>query len=146
MKSYGPLLIVFAFVVLCFSPAVTHASCTASTISGAYGFTAQGFTMKPGDPVSKAIAIALVGSVTFNADGTVNRAFTLSAAGQITSDTNSGTYTVNPDCSGSIAFNAPFGLETFSFTIVGKGAAILFLNTTTLPNFGFVESGRMEKQ
>lgn len=148
MKSRRSFLVLALAAFGLLSPAVTHASCTASTISGTYGFAVQGFNMKPGDPVAKSVAYALIGTITFNADGTVNRTFTLNAAGQIASDTNSGTSTENPDCSGSIAFNAPFGLETFSFTIVGKGAAILFLNTTTalFPNVGFVQSGRMEKQ
>jgi len=145
LKSHLLLLTAVALTLL--SPIGAQASCSTSTISGTYGFAVQGFTLKPGDPVAKSTSYALIGTVTFNAYGTVNRAFTLDAAGQVTSvDTNAGTYTVNPNCSGSIAFDAPFGLETFSFTIVGKGAAILFLNTTTLPNFGFVQSGRMERQ
>ena len=150
MKSHESLFLVLALAVFgLLSPGLAHASCIASTISGTYGFAVQGFNMRLGDPAAKSTVYALIGTMSFHADGTVSRAFTLSLAGQILSATDSGTYTVNEDCSGTTAFrDTPFGLESFGLTIVGHGAAILFLNTTTtlLPNLGFVQSGRMEKQ
>ena len=142
------LILFFAFVVLGLCATSAQASCTASTISGTYGFVSQGYAGKPGDPLQQFYAFVVVGTMTFNADGTVNRPATISFAGNLDSATTSGTYTVNSDCSGTMAFNVPAGVETFSFTIVQKGNVILFINTTEniLPKLGFVQSGRAEKQ
>jgi hypothetical protein len=105
MKSHESFFLVLALVVFgLLSPGLAHASFIASTISGTYGFAVQGFNMRLGDPAAKSTAYALIGTMSFHADGTVSRAFTLSLAGQILSATDSGTYTVNEDCSGTTAF------------------------------------------
>jgi hypothetical protein len=147
LKSHLLLLTAVALTLL--SPMGAQASCSASTIAGTYGFAMQGLFQKPGDTVAKALAYALIGTFTFNPDGTVNRSFTGSFEGNYLSASDSGTYAVNPDCTGAIAMpNTPFGLETYSLTIVANGDGIMFINTTTalLPKFGFVQSSRMERQ
>ena len=147
MKRHLLLLTAAALTLLSLIGA--QAGCLASTIAGTYGFAMQGLAQKPSDPVAKALAYALIGTFTFNADGTVNRSFTGSFYGNYASAADSGTYTVNSDCTGAIAMpNTPFGLETYSLTIVGKGDAIMFINTTTtlLPQVAFVQSSRMERQ
>jgi hypothetical protein len=96
----------------------------------------------PGTP-GPSFPVAIAGTYTFNVDGTVTRSFVVSSGGVIVSASDSGTYTVNADCSGAAVFpNTPLGVETFDLTIVGGGNAIHFINTTT----GIALAGRMEKQ
>ncbi len=141
MKSHSFLCSALALIVL--GPLAAHASCTASTVVGTYGFAVVGSAVRhPGSP-GPMFPVAVAGTFTFHADGTVNRAFTVSVAGEIASGvTDSGTYTVNADCSGTVALNVFFGLETFNLTIVGGGNAVHFINSTT----GIALAGRMEKQ
>ena len=142
MKRRSSVLGAIALFLLGICPVFAHAGCTASTIVGTYGYSATGYNVThPGTPTPHLLALA--GTYTFSADGTVNRAFTISFEGVITSGvSDSGTYTVNADCSGTMGFNVFFGLETYNLTIVGGGNAIHFINSTT----GIVLAGRMEKQ
>lgn len=143
MKRRSSLLGATALFLLGLCPVYAHAGCTALNITGAYGFSVQGsFVEKPGN-FGKFFPVAFAGTYTFNPDGTVNRAFTISLAGLISPANDSGTYTVNADCSGTAVFpNTPLGVETINLTIVGGGSAIHFVNATT----GVALAGRMEKQ
>jgi len=141
MKRHSSVLGAIALFLFGLCPVFAHAGCAISTIVGTYGYSATGYNVThPGTPTPHVLALA--GTYTFNGDGTVNRAFTISFEGVIQSATDSGTYTVNADCSGTMAFNVYFGLETYNLTIVGGGNAIHFINSTT----GIVLAGRMEKQ
>jgi len=144
MKPYssvlGAITLMFLFG-LC--PVFAQAGCTASNITGSYGFSAVGSgAVHPSTP-GPSFTVAIAGTYTFNADGTVNRSFTISEAGLIISAQDSGTYTVNSDCSGTAIFpNTPLGSETINLTIVGGGSAIHWINATQ----GVALAGRMEKQ
>jgi len=143
MKRHSSVFGAIALFLLGLCPVFAHAGCTASTITGTYGFSEEGYGIETGKPNPKFLPIALVGTFTFNADGTVNRALTISGAGGPASGADSGTYTVNADCSGTALFpNSPIGVEPFNLTIVGGGNAIHFINMVT----GVVLAGRMERQ
>jgi hypothetical protein len=70
--------------------------CTVSDAAGKYGHTSTGTIVNP--PLGPFTA---VGHVTFTETGTMNGAQTTSIAGNLFEETFQGTYTVNPDCTGS---------------------------------------------
>ena len=111
-------------------------------IVGTYGFAVDGFGTKAGKNVGSSAPAAIAGTYNFFPDGTVTRFFTLSVAGEIGDATDSGSYAVNADCTGSASINVFFGVETIKLTIVQGGAAIYFINATP----GIVLAGRMERQ
>src|SRR5215468_945237 len=70
--------------------------CTVSDAAGRYGYTNSGTIVTP--PVGPFTA---VGHVTLNETGTFSGAQTTSIAGNLFEETIQGTFTVNPDCTGS---------------------------------------------
>jgi len=70
--------------------------CTLADAAGRYGYTSNGSIVTP--PVGSFTA---VGHVAFTETGTFSGAQTTSIAGNLVEETVQGTYTVNPDCTGS---------------------------------------------
>ena len=128
-----------------FHSAVAHAAtCTPATIIGTYGFAAQGSNVLPSGNARSGAAtlIALVGTYRFNADGTVTRAFTVNVNGEVGDAEDSGTFTVNANCTGTVVMNTIFGTEPIKLSIVGGGDAIMFMNAVP----AIYLTGRMERQ
>jgi len=76
---------------------VTQAhQCTLSDTAGSYGHTSSGTIVSP--PVGPFTA---VGHVTLTESGTLSGSQTTSVAGNLVAETFQGTFTVNPDCTGS---------------------------------------------
>jgi hypothetical protein len=71
--------------------------CTLSDAAGRYGYTSTGTIVT--QPVGPFTA---VGHVTFTESGTFTGAQTTSIAGNLVDETIQGTFTVNPDCTGSM--------------------------------------------
>src|SRR6266478_9400584 len=70
--------------------------CTVSDAAGRYGYTSSGsIVTPPGGPFTA------VGHVTFTESGTFSGAQTTSIAGNLVDEIIQGTFTVNPDCTGS---------------------------------------------
>jgi hypothetical protein len=76
--------------------AVQAHECTVSDAAGRYGYTNSGTIVTP--PIGPFTA---VGHVRLNETGTFSGAQTTSIAGNQVEETIQGTYTVNPDCTGS---------------------------------------------
>jgi len=74
-------------------------ACTNQTLVGRYGFTGEGFFASS----NTFFPAADVGVFVSDGDGNVFGSDTVSAGGQITSRTFTGTYKVNSDCTGSTA-------------------------------------------
>jgi hypothetical protein len=70
--------------------------CSLSNVAGSYGYTNSGTIVSP--PVGPFTA---VGHVTLNESGTFSGAQSTSIAGNHVDETIQGTFTVNPDCTGS---------------------------------------------
>lgn len=70
--------------------------CTASEAAGTYGYTSSGTIVSP--PVGPFTA---VGEVTFTETGMMSGAQTTSIAGNLVAETVDGSFTINPDCTGS---------------------------------------------
>ena len=70
--------------------------CTVVDAAGRYGYTSTGTIVNP--PVGPFTA---VGQVTFTETGTLSGTQTTSIAGNLVEEILQGTFTVNPDCTGS---------------------------------------------
>jgi hypothetical protein len=103
-------------------------SCSLETLKGGYGLTFTGLvTSGPVPaPITAFIPVAGVGAMTFDGNGNLSLSETVSFGGSVTPLITTGTYTVNPDCTGSLqAVNA----ADVNFVIVQHGKEILAVNT-----------------
>ena len=131
MKRIFSLLFVLAVVVTTTSS--VYAQCSNATLTGSYGFKQQGFGLRNSKPakLGNMIPFATVGVVTF--DGAGNASFTLTqvynSSGGDFFEAIPGTYTVNSDCTGTIAIE-DFGLHFYMVT-VGGGAELFAIQTET---------------
>ena len=129
VKRIFSLLFVLAVVVTTTSP--VYAQCSNATLTGSYGFKQQGFGLRNSKPakLGNMIPFATVGVVTF--DGAGNASFTLTqvfnSEGGAPFEAIPGTYTVNSDCTGTIAIE-DFGLHFYMVT-VGGGAELFAIQT-----------------
>jgi hypothetical protein len=95
--------------------------CTNASLRGTYSHMATGFETAP-----PAIAgpLAGVGTDTFDGNGGVTTTATLSINGNIVPLTATGTYKVNPDCTGTYKISSPGGTTTLFFVIDDNGNEI----------------------
>ena len=99
--------------------------CTVKTVRGTYVFTATGNNIVSGVPQPKAILEIIV----FNGDGTLSvPAATASINGVVVRSEGSGTYTVDPQCTGTITFA---GGPSFDIFTLGGGKQIWMIQTNT---------------
>ena len=132
VKRIFSLLFVLAVVVVTTTSTV-HAQCSNATLTGSYGFKQDGFGIIHNSKakLGNMIPFATVGVVTF--DGAGNASFTLTqvfnSEGGAFFEAIPGTYTVNSDCTGTIAIE-DFGLHFYMVT-VGGGAEVFAIQTET---------------
>jgi hypothetical protein len=100
------------------------ASCGVFTLHGSYLFTAHGYNIVGGVAQPKAI----VEGIDFNGDGTLISPFaTVSINGVIIHSSGSpGTYTVNPDCTGTLSFT---GGPSFDIAVDPSGRQLWMIQT-----------------
>ncbi len=89
-------IILFATLVG-LAPAANARSCSLAGTAGKYGFTLTGVVILPTGPVP----IAAVGRASLDAAGNVSGTESRSVGGGFADETFTGTYTVNPDCTGT---------------------------------------------
>jgi len=123
--------------------AVNH-KCSVATLQGGFGYTATGTLLPSAVPPPFAGPFGEVGRQTFDGKGNTSGTATLSANGNSAKITVSGTYTVNPDCTGSMTVNvAPLGITTNAdFVIANDGLQIRTISTDA----GTVETRVYTKQ
>jgi hypothetical protein len=110
--------------------------CTLKSLSGPYAFSFAGYfgSSNPYTP------IAAAGTFTFQPDGTLTRAFNVSFGGSVFSSNDSGTYSVDPDC--TFTANLPQAGEVWNLIPIENGRQLdFFINTT-----GRVGSGTLARQ
>ncbi len=113
--------------------AARREQCTERNVKGRFGYSFTG-------SISGLGSTAAVGIIRINGDGTLSATDTQSIAGQITRDRKfTGTYTVNPNCTGSAVFSTG---GTGDFVVVNDRTEFLFVFT----NPGIVVSGVGKKQ
>lgn len=102
--------------------------CTEASLNGSYGLIGHGTN------VARGLEVA-VGVITFDGSGHWSLAVT-----EVHLDTDvehitnpNGTYTVNPDCTGSLELPTQIGLGTWDFVIADGGNEILQIATTADP-------------
>jgi hypothetical protein len=118
--------------------------CSNATLQSSFGYTATGTILPAGAPPPFAGPFGEVGRQTFDGKGDTEAIATLSANGNIIRITAVGTYTVNPDCSGSMTLSvSPLGItSTTYFVIDDDGLEIRTIATDS----GLVETRVYRKQ
>jgi hypothetical protein len=92
-------------------------TCVNGNLKGAYVISLSGFITFAAPPqfvLNSYSPVAVIGTYMFDGEGNAARSLMISAAGQTFPFVDSGTYTVNLDCSGSAVFST--NNETFNFT------------------------------
>jgi hypothetical protein len=129
-------LLLINLIVIGLAPVLrADPGCAATTMSGAYGFSGNGFEIvhKSGSQTaSQAFApVAFVGTLSFAGDGMLSGSFTASGNGhKETGVPFKGAYVVNADCTGSIVMVEDNGVEShFAVTITDSGTEIMAIQT-----------------
>jgi hypothetical protein len=90
--------------------------CSNNSLRGTYAYTSTGFITAP---PAFAGPFAETGAQTFNGGGETAATATLSQNGNILQVSITGTYTVNPDCTGTLTLQvAPIGITVHVFFVV----------------------------
>jgi len=115
----------FAIAALALGVAATanaeDKGCSNATLKGTFAHTASGFITAP---PSMAGPLAGAGTDTFDGKGGITGSATLSINGNIVPLTETGTYKVNPDCTGTYTVSSPGGTTSAFFVISDSGNEI----------------------
>ena len=95
--------------------------CSTASLKGTFAYTSTGFIVAAPIPALVGPGAA-VGTQTFDGNGGVTFAFNSSQNGNIGPGTATGTYTVNPDCTGTFTEVTPMFTSHYSFVIDESGA------------------------
>jgi hypothetical protein len=100
--------------------------CSNATLRGSFAYTSTGTLLPAYVPPPFAGPFAEVGRQTFDGKGNTDATATVSSNGNINNVTIDGTYTVNPDCTGTMTLNvSPFGSTVHAnFVIADNGAEL----------------------
>lgn len=120
------------------SPVQAESKCTLSTLKGTYIYALDGFLIQ-GDNAAERTPFAQSGQETYDGHGFLTiGAASASMNGTIVRSTYAGTYTVNPDCSGTVTFTDNFN-QTFHYDIFIRDDGREFVYTQT--DAGVVTAG-----
>jgi hypothetical protein len=115
------------------------AQCSLAKVAGGYGYTASGFVATP---TGAFVPVAAAGRITFDGYGNVSGTQTRVVAGSSLDETYSGTYSVNPDCTGSFTVQVQPDTRTSTVDLVWTdntdGASAVF----TTPGFVLTAAAR----
>jgi hypothetical protein len=89
--------LILCYALLGITPTVQAHECTPSDVAGKYAYTSTGTVVNPAIG-----AFMAVGHATLTETGTISGSQTTSVAGNLFDETLVATYTVNPDCTGSM--------------------------------------------
>ncbi len=115
--------------------------CSNATLKGTFAFLSTGFITTP---PPEAGPFAIVGTQTFDGNGTTTAVAIVSQNGNIIPVTLTGTYSVNPDCTGTFTVQiSPVGITTHLFFVIAdNGREFQVIQTDP----GVVVSGAGRKQ
>ncbi len=125
---------------------VVHAQsgCTNANLNASYAFKFTGFSAPHKSVVEPEVPTAVVGVIPFDGAGNVSYKLTLVVNGSLFPiQTGTGTYTVNSDCTGSVAFTTGdlIGIN-FNIVIIGGGTELFGI----LTNSGLTQTFDAKKQ
>jgi hypothetical protein len=89
--------------------------CSNGSINGTFAVTTTGFVVAAPAPVGP--AFGQISMQTFDGSGGTTNAGMSNVNGKVGQANNTGTYTVNPDCTGTFTLTAGQGLATWFFVI-----------------------------
>jgi hypothetical protein len=121
-----------------------HQECSNATLQGGFGYTATGVLLPPTTPSPFAGPFGEIGRQTFDGNGNTEGTASASANGNPINFTITGTYNVNPDCTGSMTlFVSPIGATVhIDFVMDKNGTEIRTIGTDP----GAVETRVYRKQ
>lgn len=99
-----------------------NSTCTAAAIKGIFGFQGGGLN-------SSLVPLAVAGQAKLDGVGSLTGTESESTGGTILSGAISGTYTVNSDCTGTVALTFSNGTSTTNFVIVNGDQSALEIST-----------------
>ena len=132
-------------LALSIAPTATAADkgCSNASLTGTFVRRDTGTILSP--PAAAGL-IAVVGTFTFDGNGNLTGAGVSSQHGNIVHGTSTGTYTVNPDCSGTIVSQSSGGFVShYSFVMDDNGNEIQYICTDSAPT-AIVYSGFARRQ
>lgn len=115
-------LIAWSALALGLGPAAKAAErgCSNESMRGTFSYTGTGFITAP---PAFAGPFVEVGTQTFNGFGGTTATATLSQNGNIIQITVTGSYSVNPDCTGTLTLQvAPLGITVHVFLVIDEGS------------------------
>jgi hypothetical protein len=130
--NVGSVVTIVALLLGISSAAVAeNKSCSNNTLKGSFAFTSTGTLLDTYAPPPFAGPFAEVGVQAFDGSGGTAATATLSSNGNIVSVTVTGTYSVNPDCTGTMTLNvSPFNsVIHLSFAIDRHGNGFQAIET-----------------
>ena len=113
--------------------------CSVASLQGTFAYTGTGFNVTP---AGAAAPFAEVGTQTFDGKGATTTTFTASANGNIFQITFTGTYTVNPDCTGTMTLLTPAPNPTVTLFFAMADNLNEFHAIETLPGVVVTRIGR----
>jgi len=115
------------------------AQCSIANVAGSFGYTTSGFVATA---TGTFVPAAAAGRIVFDHNGNVSGTQTRVVAGSSLDETYSGTYAVNPDCTGSFTVLVEPDTRTSTVDLVwtdnGNGASAIF----TTPGFVLTATAR----
>jgi len=107
--------------------ALSENPCSLRTLKGIYAYHCSGVHLGNGQP----IYVAFAGQEHYNGDGTMTGTYTFSDNGTISHNISyTGTYTVNPDCTGTLATKDVNGVVVHADLFFGRdGEEVHFVLT-----------------
>jgi hypothetical protein len=108
-------------------------ACTTATLRDSYGFQLRGVFIPSAaqpagaQPDNTPIEIAATGRMTFDGRGHVTATYTESFGGSIIPGNGTGSYSVQPDCTGSLSLAENGRTTPLDFTIVERGDKVMLM-------------------
>jgi len=125
--------IALAVVAMSGGTGLANEVCASATLRDSYGFQLRGVfipsTTQPSAvaPEHAQVEIAATGRMVFDGRGGVTAAYTESLGGSIIPGSGAGTYSVQPDCTGSLTLAEDDRTTPLDFTIMERGETIVLM-------------------
>jgi hypothetical protein len=116
-----------AFLTLAAPTAQAQPACSNATLKGTFAEKDNGFVIAPPAMAGPITGVSLV---TFEGNGAMSGTGMSSLNGNIFAGTFKGTYTVNPDCTGTYTVQTSSGLTVNAYFVIADGGSELHVVVT----------------